>query len=121
MDIEILSTGKEFSLYGIINQGKSLIREFLEGLDKNNKAQMTALLQTILDHGPPRNEEKFRNLGDGIYELKAREGARVLCFWAKHPRRSLILTHGFPKCKPKQLKVEKEKALAWYKEYQKSL
>ena len=118
MQVEILYQGSLFALFGIKNDGKSLVEEFLDGMDEKNKTQMMALINYIKDHGPPHNEEKFRSLDDGIYELKTRGGSRILCFWG-HPRNSLVLTHGFPKSKKKRLRAEKEKALVWYREYQK--
>jgi phage-related protein len=117
MQVEIVYQGRLFTLFEIKNDGKSLVKEFLDGMDEKNKTQMMALINYIKDHGPPRNEEKFRSLDDGIYELKTRGGSRILCFWG-HPRNSLVLTHGFPKCKKKRLRAEKEKALVWYREYQ---
>jgi len=67
---------------------------------------------------PPAHEcglsacEKFRHIGDDIYELKTNLGIRILCFFATDfLRRSLILTHGFPKPKRVQLDREKAKAL----------
>ena len=88
-------------------------------MDQQKKERMMALINRIKNHGLPDNIEKFRPLGDGIYELKTRGGSRILCFKGR-PQYSLVLTHGFPKCKPQRLRREKEKALAWYKEYQTS-
>jgi phage-related protein len=105
-----------FTIYGIMNKGKSLAKEYLDFLDDKNKLQMMALIDRIKEHGLPFNEKRFRPLGDGIFELKARSGSRILCFQA--PRNSLVLTHGFNKCKPRRLEVERQKALKWYKEYQ---
>jgi phage-related protein len=106
-----------FTIYGIKNYDKSMAREYLDLLDDKNKVQMMALIDRIKEHGPPFNEEKFKSLGDGIFELKARSGSRILCFWGR-PTNSLVLTHGFYKCKPRRLEAEKQRALRWYKEYQ---
>ena len=107
--------GKKLTLCGIIHKNRSMVREFLEGLGKRNQAQMANLLKYTSDNGPPNNEEKFKNLGHGIYEFKTRSGFRILCFWGHS--NSIILTHGFPKCKPRRLETEKQKALSWYSEY----
>ena len=80
---------------------------------------MMALFKLIQDNGPPKNEEKFKNFGNNIYELKTRMGSRILCFFG-NSRNSLVLTHGFHKCKSKQLQVEKRRAIFWKKEYEKS-
>lgn len=119
MQVEILYQGNWFTIFGIENDGKSLVKEFLDGMDQQNKTQMMALINRIKDHGLPHNIEKFRPLGDGIYELKTKGGSRILCFKGR-PQYSLVLTHGFPKCKPQRLRREKEKALVWYGEYQTS-
>ena len=117
MRIEVLYQGRVFTLFGIRIDNRSLVKEFLDGMDQTNKTQMMALIKLIIYHGLPHNVEKFRSLDDGIYELKTRGGSRILCFMGR-PQYSLVLTHGFPKCKPQRLKREKQKALAWYKEYQ---
>jgi phage-related protein len=119
MEVEVLYKGRQFTLYGIRNDGKSLVQEFLDGIDQKNRAQMMALINHIKEHGPPHNELKFRSLGDEIYELKTRGGSRILCFWGR-PQNSLVLTHGFPKCKRQRLRTEKRRALLWYKQYQTS-
>ncbi len=117
MQTEVLYQGKVFTLFGIKNGDTSLVKEFLDGMDEQNRTQMMALINRIKDHGLLHNIEKFRPLGDGIYELKTRSGSRILCFMGRS-QHSLVLTHGFPKCKPQRLKREKGRALAWYKEYQ---
>ena len=72
----------------------------------------------ILDVGPPRNQEKFKSIGDGIYELKTRGGVRILAFFGGELlERSIVLTHGFKKPQKRVLKREKEKALRWYRDY----
>ncbi len=121
MDLEVLyigGKGKKFTFYGIVINEGSPVKKFIYALTNSKKIQMTALINRILEYGPPLNEEKFRSLGDGIYELKTRSGARILCFWGQNSKNTLVLTHGFFKCKPKRLEAETRKALRWYKEYQ---
>ncbi len=108
--------GKKLTLCGIIHKSKSMVREFLEGLGEGNRKQMASLLKYTSENGPPCNEEKFKNLGEGIYEFKTRSGFRILCFWGHS--NSIILTHGFSKCKPRRLEAEKKRALNWYRDYQ---
>ena len=107
--------GNKLTLYGIIHKDKSMVKEFLESLGGGDRTQMVHLLKYTSDNGPPKNEEKFRNLGDGIYEFKTRTGYRILCFWGKV--NSIILTHGCFKCKQRKLQAEKQKALSWRREY----
>jgi hypothetical protein len=120
MEIEVLFQSQGFTFYGIMNNGKSLVKEFLEGLDEENRTQMMALFRLILEQGQvPHNDLRFRKLGDKIYELKTRKGARILCFWGRH-QNSLVLTHGFSKCKQRRLKAERQRAALWFQEYSNS-
>ncbi|MGA2318312.1 MAG: type II toxin-antitoxin system RelE/ParE family toxin [Thermodesulfobacteriota bacterium] len=119
MQIEELYRRKRpegFTIYGIMNKGKSPAKEYLDSLDDKNRVQMTALIDRINEHGLPFNTKRFRPLGEGVFELKARSGSRIFCFQGS--QNSLILTHGFNKPKPRRLEIEKQKALKWYKEYQ---
>lgn len=115
MNVEQLGSGKSYVLYAVVENGKCLVKEFIDSLTPANQGQIISLINRILENGPPRNEEKFRHLGDKIYELKTRSGVRILVFFGG--RKSLVLTHGFFKVASKKLQREKDKAVAWYKEY----
>lgn len=107
-----------FNLYAIIVDGECFIEDFIDGLDSKNKTQFAALLNQVLHTGPPKNEMRFKNLGDDIYELKTRNGIRVLCFFggAFH-RACLILTHGTYKTTNKIIAREKDRAIQWRQDY----
>jgi phage-related protein len=94
------------------------VRDYINNLDASQQTQLFSLFDRILGHGPPKNERKFKNIGNQIYELKTRSGVRILCFYggAFLPK-SLILTHGFSKPGKKVLRREKEKAINWRKDY----
>jgi len=115
MIIDKLSSGKIFTLYAVVESGRCLVQEFIDSLEQAHKGQILTLFNYILENGPPRNEKKFKYLGDNIYELKTRTGVRILCFFGK--QKSLVLTHGFYKVKRAQLQREKEKAKNFYKNY----
>lgn len=115
MNIVKLSTGTNFTLYAIVENGRCLVQEFIDSLEHAHQSQVINLFRLILENGPPRNEEKFRYLGDDIYELKTRSAVRILAFLGR--QKSLILTHGFYKKKKKQLQREKEKAKKFYEKY----
>ena len=85
-----------------------------------DQKQILALFSLILEKGPPKNKEKFRHIGDQIYEIKTRRGVRILCFFPRFNDRSLILTHGFYKTHNKILKNEKKKTEEWRRKYLKS-
>ena len=121
MDIARLYSAKEsegFNLYAIVVDGKCFFKEYINSLDNRNKTQLVALLNRVLHKGLPKDESKFRNIDDNIYELKTRSGARVLCFFGGSIlQRSLILTHGTFKSTKKIIKREKDKAIQWRKDY----
>ena len=116
MEIDLLHEGRALSLYGIVIDGTCLIREFIDDLENQNKKQVAKLLEQRAERLELFDEQKFRSIGDDIFELKTRRGLRILCFWGGPQK--LILTHGFPKPTPKVLRTEKAKAISWLKEYQ---
>jgi phage-related protein len=62
---------------------------------------LAAVLNETAKNGPPRNDQKFAFLKDGIYEFKAFK-LRIACFF---DRNLIICTHGFYK---KQQKTPKD-------------
>lgn len=115
VDIEVLLDGEELILYALVVNKKCLIRDFISGLEVDDKNQVLNALNQRANRSQMHNQQHFRSLGGDIFELKTRNGIRILCFWAG-PRK-LVLTHGFFKPHPKVLKQEKEKAIKWLKEY----
>ncbi len=116
VDIEVLLDGEELILYALVVNDKHFIRDFINGLEVDDKNQVVTALKQRANRLQMHNQQHFRALGGGIFELKTRNGIRILCFWAG-PRK-LVLTHGFFKPHPRVLKQEQEKALKWLKEYQ---
>lgn len=118
MDIIKLDSGKTFDLYALVVNEECQVQEYISSLEDKCQTQVFTLFNFILEKGPPHNEQKFRNIGDEIYELKTWRGARFLSFFGGSSLpRSLILTHGFSKPKPRGLAREKKKAVKWQKEY----
>lgn len=114
VDIEVLLDGEELILYALVVNKKCLIRDFISGLERSDKIQVVNLIKQRAERLHIHNQQHFRSLGDDIYELKTRNGIRILCFW--NGERKLVLTHCFFKPHPKVLKQEKEKAIQWIKE-----
>lgn len=114
VDIEVLADGEEIILYALVVNKKSLIWDFIDGLERTDKIQVVNLIKQRADRLNIHNQQHFRSLGDDIFELKTRNGIRILCFW--YGERKLVLTHGFFKPHSKVLKNEKEKAIQWLKE-----
>jgi len=119
MACERLYRGKACTLYAIVVRGKCPVQNFINGLDKKRKKQVIALLELLADQGPLYNAEKFRWIGDEIFELKTRSGARILGFFAG--RRKIVLTHGFPKGKAKAFQREVKKAQRLRKQFANSM
>ena len=116
MAIELLRSGEALNLYALVVNGKCLIRDFINSLENRSKRQVVKLLEQRANHLALFDEQKFRYIGDDIFELKTRSGVRILCFWSG--QRVLILTHGFSKPTKRVLRTEKAKAIKWLKEYQ---
>ncbi len=71
--------------------------EFIEGLSDEVDIEATdALFERVMTNGLPTNRDKCRALGDGVFELKPH---RIRLPFFHHPkqRRTVVLTHGFPK------------------------
>jgi phage-related protein len=120
MNITLIAPAEQsgFSLYGIVVKNSCLVREFIESLEEKYQKQIMSLLDFISAKGPPNNKEKFRSLGDDIFELKTRSGVRILSFFGgSNLPKSLILIHGFHKPSRKILVREKAKAISWHKKY----
>ncbi len=118
MDITKTISGPEFNLYAIVSDNRCFVQEFIKNLEEKDLKQVLTLFKRIVEIGLPRNEEKFRNIGEKFYELKTRRGVRVLGFFpgANLPK-SLILTHGFYKSSNRIFIRERDKAVKWRKEF----
>jgi len=118
MDITLIGSGAGYNLYALIINGICQVIEYIDGLDPLSQKQITSLFKLITDTGVPHNIEKYRNIGDKIYELKTRGGVRILCFTGGAGLlRSLILTHAFHKRDHRILAREKQKALNWKEQF----
>lgn len=116
IDIEKLRDGEELTLYVLVVNNVCQIFDFINSLQETDKKQVINTLKQRSDRFVIHNEQLFKYLDDGIFELKTRRGLRMLCFW--NGKRSLVFTHGFHKCSNKLLKIEIEKAIKWRNEYQ---
>lgn len=120
MDIKLIADANPpgFKLYGLFANNVCIVTDYIDSLEEKDQKQVTNLFKHITSIGLPRNKEKFRDVNDGIFELKTRRGVRILSFsGGPGLPRSLILTHGFPKPNKKIFNREKAKALRWYKEF----
>lgn len=76
-----------WSIGFVVENGKDRTREYLESLKTDHRYESLAAILTTLkmisDHGPPRNQERFRHEGDGLYAVKKGQ-ERIYGFFAGH-------------------------------------
>lgn len=90
--------------------GACATQQFLEQAEKQNEDEadsIVALLNWAAKSGPPRNKEKCRDVGDGIYEFKAKN---LRICWFYDEGRIIICSHGFYKPNKKVQKREIKQA-----------
>lgn len=121
MNITETLKGPKFNLYAIVVDNRCFVQEFIENIEKKDLKQVLTLFKMIVETGLPHNEEKFKHIGEKIYELKTRRGVRILGFFpGQNLSKSLILTHGFYKPKNRVFIRERDKAVKWLKEFEES-
>lgn len=113
------SSGLEgFNIFAIVIEGLCQVQEYIDASDPKNQKQIAVLFRIITVSGLPHNEEKFKTIGDDIFQLKTQKGMRILGFTggSKLPK-SLILTHAFNKPKKKELRRKKTGAIELKHQY----
>ncbi len=93
--------------------------EFILSQDKKMQAKLFMALEFLEEKGPLLREPYSKSLGDGIFEVRAKQGSdisRVLYFFVVGKR--IILTNGFVKKTQKTPTNEIERAKRYRKDYQ---
>ena len=93
--------------------------EFILSQDKKMQAKLFMALEFLEEKGPLLREPYSKSLGDGIFEVRAKQGSdisRVLYFFVVGKR--IILTNGFVKKTQKTPTNEIECAKRYRKDYQ---
>lgn len=93
--------------------------EFILSQDKKMQAKLFMALEFLEEKGPMLREPYSKPLGDGIFEVRAKQGSdisRVLYFFVVGKR--IILTNGFVKKTQKTPTNEIERAKRYRKDYQ---
>lgn len=81
-----------------MENGECPVSDFLDSLDKKMRAKILRLLQLLENNGNELREPYSKPIGDGIFELRAKQGTdiiRVMYFFVIGHR--IILTNGFVK------------------------
>lgn len=96
MPVQLIRAGTKFRIYAWGDEHRCEILKFLEKLEEDSNSDATRLVSLITraaELGPPNNEHQSRSLGDGIWEFKAPNTARLLWFYDANC--IIICTHGF--------------------------
>jgi Phage derived protein Gp49-like (DUF891) len=112
--LKLLLSGDKFKIYGLVVNGTCEAEDFLEGLSEYEKNKITPPLVYTANTGLLRNEQKFKNIGEDIFEFKGFQ-SRLLCFFDKG--RIIILSHGCIKKRDKLDPAEIKKAIKRKEEY----
>ncbi len=122
MTHELITKGAHLAIYALVKGTRCEAKEFLDACasDKSSGGfqSLFALLERIAEYGPPKNPEQFKQLQNGIYEIKA-GGIRLFCFFTedridasnrKILSNELILTHGWKKGPKREQNQQIERA-----------
>ena len=112
--IKLLLSGDKFKIYGLVINGNCEAEDFLSGLSDKEKSKITPLLHYTANNGLLKNEQKFKNVGDGIFEFKGFQ-SRLFCFFDKG--KLVILSHGCIKKRDKLDPFDIKKARQGKEEY----
>jgi Phage derived protein Gp49-like (DUF891) len=117
MPLRILQSGSKFNVcvWEEIGLGgvaiPSPVPAWLRTLDARHRGAFDNLIRRHADHGRIKNEQKSRELGDGVFEFKSHygRGERLAYFYL--PGGRTVLSHGFPKGANVQAQIARGQAL----------
>lgn len=112
--LKLLLPGDKFKIYGLVVNGKCEAEDFLNELSEKEKSKIIPRLLYTAHNGLIRNEQQFKNIGNGIFEFKGFQ-SRLLCFLDKG--NMVILSHGCIKKRDKLDPAEIKKAIKRKDEY----
>ena len=93
VESRLLRKGKKFSLYELLVNGRSQVREFYEGLEENVQDDIYAVLESILEFGPLERQKYFVPEREGIFAIKHKQDqVRIYCFY--DDKSIIVLAHG---------------------------
>ena len=100
------------------SDGTRPAEEFILSQDNKMQAKLFMTLEFLEDKGPLLREPYSKSLGDGIFEVRAKQGSdisRVLYFFVVGKK--IILTNGFVKKTQKTPPGEIDRAKRYRKDY----
>lgn len=99
--------------------GREPAKEFIKSLDAKMIAKILKIIELLEVNGPSLRLPYTEHLGDGIFEIRAKQGSditRVLYFFVIGKK--IVLTNGFVKKTQKTPKKEIEKAKRFRFDYE---
>ena len=115
VETEVLHRGPSASVRALVVGGHSEALDFLNELPLDLFDKMQMLVEKLAEHRFLANQEKFRRLATGIYELKLRKPpVRLFCF---QDRSNWICTHGDMKPGKRELQSHIAKVQALRRRY----
>lgn len=102
----------------IKENGDCPVKEFLLSIDKKMRAKILVDIDLLEENGPQLREPYSKHIGDGIFEIRAKQGSnitRVLYFF--FVGKKIVLTNGFVKKTQKTPQSEIETAKKYRAEY----
>ncbi len=112
--LKLLLSGEKFKIYGLFVCDTCEAEVFLSDLSEKEKSKLIPQLHYTANNGLLRNEQKFKCVGDDIFEFKGFQ-SRLLCFFDKG--KLIILSHGCIKKRDKLDPSEIKKARKRREEY----
>ncbi len=98
--------------------GKQPVSDFLDSLDEKMSAKMVGLMEILEEKGTELRLPYSSSLGDGIFELRCKQGSnitRALYFFYRGGK--IIVTNGYTKktqkTPPGEIKLAKERRADW--------
>lgn len=101
------------------SDGSEPAKEFIESLEAKMIAKILRVIELLEKNGPLVRLPYSEHLGDGIFEIRAKQGtdiARVLYFFVVGKR--IVLSNGFVKKTQKTPKQEIERAQKYRIDYE---
>lgn len=98
--------------------GSCPVEEFLDSLDNKMRAKILLAIALLETNGPQLREPYSKPFGDGIFEIRAKQGnniTRTLYFF--YDGKQIILTNGFVKKTQKTPSAEIQRAKKYRAEY----
>ncbi len=98
-----LRSGVRCTVFALIIVGRCEVTDYLMELPEDVRSKLEGVVRMLANAGFLPNQQKFRRLDAGVYELKLRDPpVRLFCF---QDGRNWVCTHGHTKPGPHELRT----------------